>query len=173
RRTPARPEVDPDALAAEGRQAHGLAIDVEQGERRAIRADERELRGLVAGAEALGRRRTDDERRGLGIPVAAAGRPERCRGGEEHENHGDDDDEADADLTGAERADEALALRPVDEGGSGIGHQIALLNVKYCGSRPSQPVTIATPMAITSRPPTIDTARPWRTSGRRRPGARS
>jgi len=51
--------------------------------------------------------------------------------------------------------------------------QIAVLNWKYCGSSESQSNTIASPIRTTSPPPTIETARPCRTSGRSRAGARS
>ena len=46
-------------------------------------------------------------------------------------------------------------------------------NVKRWGSSDSQSIIIAMPIATTSSPPMIDTARPWRTSGRRIAGARS
>ena len=50
---------------------------------------------------------------------------------------------------------------------------MAVLKLKQRGRSASQSKIIATPMDTTSSPPISETVRPWRMSGRSRPGARS
>ena len=134
--------------------------------------------GALARPQALGRRLADDERRGqrVGEVRVRRGVAERRRHDDAEDRHDHHDQHAGQDLPAAERPDQAVARSRLwlNAGPLG-GHaaQIAVMNVKYRGSSAQQSRTIATPIPATSRPPISDTVRPWRTSGRSRPGARS
>ena len=90
----------------------------------------------------------------------------------------DDDAERGRDLAAAERPDAAAAASGAgSEAGCssarGGRRQIDVLNGTYRARSASQSMSIATPISATSRPPTSETTRPWRTSGRISAGARS
>ena len=103
------------------------------------------------------------------------GRAERRRHDHEPDRGDDDRDRGDSQLAPAERPDEPVPLALVGEGRPLVRRRArqtpAKLNQR--GSSTSQSMIIAMPIATTSRPPMIETARPCRMSGRSSAGARS